>query len=344
MKIRKIYAIGLMMVAALVMSCENQDIDFSDFDYQTVYFASQYYVRTVELGEDLYVDTSLDNEHKIKINATMGGVYANKKNRVIDFIVDESLCDDLYFENGNRIIPMPTEYYRLAGNQITIPSGKEIGGVEVELTDAFFQDPKSLVNTYVIPIIMTGANNVDSILQGRPSVEEADPHIESDWIARPKNYVLPVVKYVNPWHGNYLRRGIDQITATDGTQRTTVRHEQYVEYDEEVSISTNSLTKSTLPLTIRDAGGIAVTYQLVLNFADDGACTVTSNSADFEISGVGKFVSKGEKNSMGGKDRDALYLDYSVNFKKLNVNYATLDTLVVRDRGVKPEYFNVVKK
>ena len=37
-----------------------------------------YPVRTLVMGEDEY-DTALDNAHKCKINATMGGVYANKK-------------------------------------------------------------------------------------------------------------------------------------------------------------------------------------------------------------------------------------------------------------------------
>ena len=49
----------------------------------------------------------------------------------------------------------------------------------------------------------------------------------------------------------------------------------------------------------------------------------------------------GEKQSIGGLDRNALYLDYQVKFKELNRTYITTDTLVVRDRGVKPEYFSV---
>ena len=77
--------------------CESGMNEFSDFDYQTVYFANQYAERTLELGEDEFVDNSIDNEHKVSIKAAWGGGYTNRENVIIDFIVDESLCDNLYF-------------------------------------------------------------------------------------------------------------------------------------------------------------------------------------------------------------------------------------------------------
>ena len=42
------------------------------------------------------MDLTLDNQHKFKIMATMGGTYNNNRNRVIDFVVDESLCANLF--------------------------------------------------------------------------------------------------------------------------------------------------------------------------------------------------------------------------------------------------------
>lgn len=344
MKMNKIF-MWMAVIAATLTSCENQDITYSDFDYQTVYFANQYPVRTVELGEDLYVDNSIDNLHKVEIKATMGGVRENKKDVVISFKVDESLCNGLYFaSSGAKILPMPSEYYKLASNQITIPSGSVLGGVEVQLTDAFFADPNSLTNTYVIPLLITGVQGADSILQGKPLVSNPNRCVDANWSVKPRDFVLYTVKYINPWQGNYLRRGIDQITKADGTTVTSTRHTQYVENNELVNISTNSLKVSTLPLSIRDSQGNAVKYNLVLTFADDGTCTVSSNNSNYEISGSGKFVSKGEKKSIGGYDRNALYLDYNVKFKSLNLQYSTKDTLVVRDRGVAPEYFTVIMK
>ena len=51
-------------------------------------------------------------------------------------------------------------------------------------------------------------------------------------------------------------------------------------------------------------------------------------------SGSGKFVSKGEKNSLGGKDRDAIYLEYNVDLQDQNIQLATKDTLVLRTRNI----------
>ena len=343
MKINKIFIV-LSLIVIVLISCENETISYPDFDYQTVYFANQFPVRTVELGEDLFVDNSIDNQHKVIIKATMGGVRDNRKNIEIDFKVDESLCDELYFSTGDKVVPMPSSYYNLASNKIMIPSGSILGGVEVQLTDDFFADPKSLVNTYVIPLLMTKVQGADSILQGIPSVFNPNRCIDADWTVKPRDFVLYAVKYVNPWHGNYLRRGLDQITRSDGSVNTFIRHNQYVENDELVKIVSSSLTTATLSLTINDNSGITVPYNLILTFADDGTCVVSSNSDAYEITGTGKFVLKGEKKSMGGYDRNALYLDYNVKFKNLNLEYATKDTLVVRDRGVSPEYFTVVKK
>lgn len=190
---------------------------------------------------------------------------------------------------------------------------------------------------------MTDVQGADSILQGRPQVDDPNRCIDSDWSITPKDFVLCAVKYVNPWHANYLRRGVDQITG-EGVTTTHVRHKQYVENDELVNTITHSLTQCTLPLTINNQESYSVNYNLLLSFSNDGSCTISGGSDAYEISGLGKFVSKGEKNSMGGLDRDALYLDYNVNFKELRLQYATKDTLVVRDRGIVLEYFSVEKK
>jgi hypothetical protein len=326
---------SLAMSLLIFTACENQEQEFSDFDYTTVYFANQSPLRTVELGEDDVVDNSMDNQHKIRINAVMGGVYSNTKNRTIDISVDISLCDNLFFKGtGNPVLPMPANYYTLAANKIEIASGNIQGGVEVQLMDAFFEDEKALTANYVIPLVMTGVQGVDSILRGATYVDNPDRFASSDWSVQPKDYVLYGVKYVNPWHGVYLRRGTDVKTLSDNTAQTVSRHTEYVENGEVVNVITNKLDEAILPLTTKDESGTNVTYNLRLKFADDGTCTVESPSADFTISGTGKFVSKGEKNSFGGKDRNALYLDYTVDFVNLNMEYATKDTLVLRERGV----------
>mgnify|MGYP000185527997 CR=1 FL=1 len=61
-----------------------------------------------------------------------------------------------------------------------------------------------------------------------------------------------------------------------------------------------------------------------------------------EANGSGKFVAKGDKNSWGNKDRDVIYLDYTMDYA--GIHCATKDTLVTHYRGVKAEWFTPVKK
>lgn len=333
MKKNLIY-IGLTSLFLAFTSCENGENEFPDFDYQTVYFANQYGLRTIELGEDNFIDNTLDNQHKMVIKAAWGGGYTNRRNVIVDYVVEESLCDGLYFKDTDvPVTPMPASYYTLASNQINIPVNEISGGLEVQLTDAFFADKKSIERYYVIPLRMTDVQGADSILQGKPAVDSPVWTNAGDWSILPKNYVLYAVRYANPWHGQYLRRGIDQVTI-NGESKQIVRHAAFVEKDEDVDVNTAAYKEDLLALQVKDGSGNAHGFTLHLTFNDEGACTVTSRSLNVTASGNGKFVSKGEKNSLGGKDRDAIYLEYNVNLQDQNIQLATKDTLVLRTRNV----------
>ena len=334
---RIIFTAFLMaMVTGLFTSCENSDWEFPDYDYSAVYFAYQSPIRTICLGEDVF-DTSLDNEYKCQIMATIGGVYKNNANIDISIRVDNSLCDNLVFEeNDMDIIPMPSNYYSLSSGKITIEKGSVLGGVIVQLTDVFFNDPKSLLTTYVIPVVMTGVVNADTILSGTPLVDNPRRGVSSDWDVQPKDYVLYAVKYINQYEANYLRRGKDVISGSQsGTQN---RHAQYVEKDEVVdNITTRSLNIIAWEHQTKDMNDITRNSVLLLTFDNQNNCTITSETEGVTASGTGKFVSKGDKNSWGNKDRDVLYLDYTIDYG--DIQSATNDTLVVRDRGLKAEWF-----
>jgi hypothetical protein len=319
-RLMKKFLIPVLLITVLA-SC-NKKKEFPDYDYQTVYFAYQYPVRTITLGEDIF-NTDLDNQHKCKIMATTGGVYYSKKDVTIPIVVDNSLLTTplLFKAGGDDIVAMPTNYYSLASNQIVIPKGGLTGGVEVQLTDAFFNDAKAIKNTYVIPLRMSGKTNADSILVG-------------------KDFILYAVKYVNPWSGNYLRRGKDVITGT--VNQTNVRHQQYVESDEVNRLYTNAMKAVEFPVVYKDQNGININCTLLLTFDDTGKCTVSSGTANITATGSGSFVKRGEKNSWGSKDRDAIYLNYQVNMTGMQV--ATTDTLVLRDRAVAMETFTPVVK
>ncbi len=330
----------LPVVLLLIAACENADWSFPDYDYNTVYFAYQYPVRTLILGNDDTFDNSLDNEHKCKIYATLGGLYSNDKNRTVDITVMNSLCDGVYFADDNSAVtPMPSNYYTLSTSTITIPKGSLMGAVDVQFTDAFFQDTLSLVNHYVIPLVLSNAQNIDSILVGDPVEGTVNPNRcrTSDWEVVPKDYTLYAIKYVNEWDGMYLRRGTDVVTQ-NGTTTTVSRRNEYVEYDEVFELGTLSLTQADCTVS-NDVDNTTYAAHLILTFDSSYNCTVTTDSENCSVSGTGKFVEKGEKKSWGEQDRDAIYLDYTVDFG--SISYATRDTLVARDRQVTPEWFTI---
>ena len=336
-----LYSILLAGIAALgITSCENGDAEFPNYDNSAVYFAHQTPVRTLVMGEDTY-DTSLDNAHKCKIYATMGGAYAGSGSTVIDIMVDDELCDNLYFADGvTPVRPMPANYYTLSSEQITLNEFENLmGAVEVTFNNEFFEDPASTENTYVIPLRMTHVVNADSILLGVPNTPNAAWTNADMWDTAPKNYVLYCVKYINKWHATYLRRGIDQITE-NGSTTTNVRHEQYIEDDEICNVTTKDLHTAIFPVSTT-VGKETLTCDLVLTFNDNDECTITSGTEGFTASGTGKFVVDGDKASWGNQeDRNALYLDYNIDFGAKQYN--TKDTLVVQTRGVAYEEFSTV--
>ncbi|MDE6342576.1 MAG: DUF1735 domain-containing protein [Muribaculaceae bacterium] len=334
-------------IAALAMlaACENGNNEFPDFDYQTVYFSNQYAMRTVELGTDEFVDLTADNNHTVGIQAAWGGGYSNKKNVLIDYVIDPSIVDGFYFTDSDQVVEvMPTDYYTIDEQKINIPAGKIKGGLTVHLTDKFFADPKSIDRCYVIPVRMTDVSGADKIITGTPSQDNPVLTDDSHWSVQPKNFILYGVKYVNPWHGQYLRRGVDNATI-DGVASTIERRAEYVENDEVVDLTTSAYKEDVLPVKVKDAAGNSITVNVKLAFADDNTCTLSSASDDATVTGTGKFVAKGEKKSLGGKDRDAIYLDYTLDMPGKNMKFASRDTLVLRTRNVYgAETFSIERK
>ncbi|GGH15498.1 DUF1735 domain-containing protein [Sphingobacterium alkalisoli] len=343
----------LGVLLSTLFSCGNQEIVHPDFDYQTVYFASQYPIRTLVLGEDSQVDNSLDNDHKVSIKAALGGTRNNTKQIEIGIAVEESLTDHLYFTNGvTKVLPMPSSYYKLESDKIVITPGNILGGVEVQLTDEFFADPLAIQSNYVIPLVMKNVTGADSILRGKSTLNDPNRYIDTDWQTRPQDYVLYVIKYVNTWHGNYLRRGVDIMTGD--VSRNVTRHAAHVANDEVNLLSTKSLNSIEFPIQLRDAvGGNIFTCTLLLNFDAEGNCTVSTNSPGYTATGTGSFVKKGDKKSWGNQDRDVLYLDYQIIYNNIAIGnnpntisgqILTKDTLVIRDRAVVADYFNPILK
>lgn len=346
MKLKKyIYGVVLGAASLAMAACYNADKEFPDFEEgTTAYFAYQFPVRTLVLGNDIY-DNTLDNEHKCRIWSTMGGAYNGRK-AVVYVEVDNSLCDNLYFTDagGNAaepVLPMPTEYYKLLSNEIPY-NGDVRGYVEVQFTDAFFNDPKAVENSYVIPLLMKNVSGIDHILTGQPREGLTPSRTNTaDWEVLAKDYVLYCVKYMNRWQAKYIRRGFDVISE-NGTTLENVRKDftlvdsdpsNYTENpvnanDEVCGITTLNMNQCLFPVNVRRvvSGQASVPCNLVLTF-DGNKCTITSDGDQFVTAeGTGEFIVKGTEQpaykdyqwgSMNGQpvQRDILRLSYNITVK-----------------------------
>lgn len=359
MKLKKyLYCVVLGVLSLSYSSCYNTEHIFPDYEEgTTAYFAYQFPVRTLVLGNDIY-DNTLDNEHKCRIWATMGGAYHGRK-AVVDYVVEESLCDNLFFtdEGGNAsypVTPMPSEYYKLLSDAIPYNSDTR-GYVEVQFTDAFFNDEKAIDNTYVIPLLMTNAKGIDHILTGTPREGLSPSRTNTeDWEVLAKDYVLYCVKYMNPWQGKYIRRGVDYVTEKGVVTRvvrkdtslvnTDLEHykENPVNQNDEVcGITTKNMTQAIFPVSFRTSGA-SITCNLILTFNGD-KCTVSTDDENVTATGSGEFIAKGTERdeykeyqwgSNNGElvQRDILRLAYEVIFANSDIQISTNDTLVVQTR------------
>ena len=371
MKLKKyIYGVALGALSVAIASCYNADKDFSDFEKgTTAYFAYQNPVRTLILGNDIY-DNSLDNAHKCRIWSTMGGAYGGR-DAIVDITIDEDLCKDLYFLDAggypaDPVTPLDRNLYKLAEEKIRY-NGDVRGYVEVQFSEDFFKDPKATENYYVIPLRMTGVTGIDRILTGTPNVDKPVRPNAKDWTVLPQDYVLYCVKYMNPWQGKYIRRGVD-VVDEKGTISTIIRKDTTLynsdiehyskmdpsnpvnQYDEICGITTKNMTQAIFPVSFRTSGA-SISCNLILTF-NGNQCTISTEDENVTVTGSGEFIEKGTEKkeykdyqwgSMNGQpvQRDILRLAYNVKFNDMDIQVSTNDTLVVQTReSNKREWFD----
>lgn len=353
---------SLIALGAVLTGCKNGDIDFPDYDYQTIYFATQTPVRTITLGEETYADNSLDNEHAFMVKATIGGVNKNRKNHTAKFIIDNSLCDRILFSDGREVKALPESYYVITTDQLTIKKGEVLGGFRVDLTDAYFADPASAELTYVLPVLLTSSN--DSILQGKAKDGVLDPDRLriSDWMTscEPKDYVLYAVTYKNKYHGCWLSQGTENVND-NGATSTVNRKPGLWENATLRYLKTKSLTRSVytqeidVPITLADGskGETHLVCDLLIDIDSNGNVTVSTDTPGCTASGNGTWTEHGAKKAWGDTDRDDLKLNYKFRIEYV-VNEATGEKgfyevssdeeLVMRDRQNKFETFSYILK
>jgi hypothetical protein len=332
-------AIMLLFAVLAIFSCENQPIEFDDFGVTACYFPYQSPARTIILGKYDEGFNDNDNLHQFEIGVIMSGVYQNNEDRKVFFELDTALLSNV--ANSKYL---PSDQYTIeTASPVIIPKGDTKGRILVKLTDAFFNDPNNasdfykatgVVCNHAIPLKITAVEGLDTILVGEAVVDNPNRIVATDWKFLPKDYTLFGVKYINKYHGYYLRRGADKLidATTNEVKGTKIYRNQLVERNEVAKVQTLDMDKVTIPNIIRrynapDGGPLV----LRVEFATDNTCIVYHNVTNDQI-GSGKLVENGDV--WGGKTRDVIYLDYAYTDGPRNEKHEVKDTMVIRDRGV----------
>ncbi len=330
-----------LLVVFILFSCNMDMPEFDDYDYTAVYFPLQYPIRTLSLGEEEF-DNSLDKELKFHIAPNIGGMYVNKKNWTVDFVVDESMAANLRDINGNSIKVLPQSYYTLnPGSRVEIQPGSFRGMIQVQLNQQFLNDTMAYRTHYVIPLRITGTS-ADYILTGEAieNLPNPDPRIPAHWVNPPKDFVLFAIKYVNPYHGAYLHHGVNTRYDQNNNQVSkTVYRQTYVVNNPLYQLTTNGTNVVHTNGIANFRGTVGGQYKMKLSFAENGDVVVGSlPGARWAASGTGKYVVGGGE--WGEKPRDAIFLSYE--YTDGNFLHKVTDTLVFRNRGLKFEEFTPV--
>ena len=345
---------GIGLVCSL-WSCKSGDKEFPGYEGgSTVYFPYQYPVRTIVLGDDEYDVTQYDWNHKCQIKATFGGLPSGYggSNGSVTVAVDESLCDNLYFEDGiTPVKAMPSSYYHLSTTTMNF-NGTMNGTTEVQLTEDFFADPEAVTTTYVIPLVITSQTGFGKILTGSFIEGQSGSRTDASvWDVKPMDYVLYCVKFQNKYSGFWLTHGTTSTADIEHAQPKEIRSKSLNSCAYTVSYQSKwwkkewNKTKNQWEEVEKDT---ILTADLHLVFDGSERCSISSLTEGATATGNGSWGDNSEKKAWGDKDRDGMELDYSLDFGEdihnLPHKFSTHERMVWQRSGVNVQEFSPVYK
>lgn len=263
MKSIRIYFVAI--IATLFMSsCYEDYID--DYNYSSVYFASQKPLRTVIADRDM----------TINVGVAIGGKREVDMNDWAEFKIDESLL------NGTGLTLLPKEFYTLS-DESTMKVSKEtlpVADVKISFTEAFYEDANTMKKHYALPFRVE-TSSLDSILVGQ----------ETSIVA---------IKYISTYHGTYYVKG--SVTEVDGTGNAIGDPDIYNNADLSKNITRNL---STLSRNILIREGLAnletginnEKLKIIFNEDNtlnvetaDGGLSITNGSGSYEYNDNGNLT------------------------------------------------------
>ena len=141
--------------------------------------------------------------------------------------------------------------------------------------------------------------------------------------------MLYCVKFQNKYSGFWLTHG---TTSTDNIEKAGT-----------VEIKTRGLNQSVYTVSMvgkgDDGKDKTFTADMLLTFDGSDKCTISSLTDGVTVTGSGSWGDDAEKKSWGNKDRDAMELNYTVDFGGGN-KLTKHEKLVWQRSGVKFEEFS----
>lgn len=284
----------LIILSLIAMgACGFEDIE-PEFGVTSVYFYNQEYNRNIVVGEGL----------KLKVGSMLTGLVKNDKDRVVKYAINESLVTD----PAKTVLPR-SMYTVDNDDSFVIRKGDFIGFLGIEFDSAaFVNDPLALTGEYVLPVEITGCDDVDSV---------------NDL----KKHILVSVSYWAKQHGNYYYSG-QTIRKSAGEDVDTLTYE----YDRTNANSVRQLvtvgpnTLEVMPDNVgssSDPGKNSFTFNVSVPTFGGGEVTVApSDHSAVEVSADGS--------SAYDEANRTFYLKYTYNDGVYDC--FAIDTLVFRNR------------
>ncbi len=285
-----------MMLALLALTTSCYDDYVSDYEEPSMGFAIAKPVRTVIAERDM----------TIRLGVAIGGKREVDMSDWAKYTIDASLVE------GTGKTLLPSSYYELsdASTMRVHKANLPVADVELRLTSAFFADPLSMQNHYVLPLRMTD-NSLGRIREGAETT-------------------IAVVKYISTFAGTYYRMG--QVQTLDGNGRPSGEFAKYGN-DHDINKCSTVTVQTLGPRQIRisglgkegsNAGGLDLSIGSDLKVSAKGTegSVVTVTSATYREQGDHSFVAN--------LDTRAPQIDLEYTYTTDNKSYQVKESLVLR--------------
>lgn len=295
----------LMLFTLIVILSSCYDDYVGDFDKSFVYLPYQTNMRTFVVGEGM----------KVEVGAVLGGVLNNKRDRVVNFSVDNSiitpsvyqslLTDSRDYVKNNvwtSLSGLAADNYTLSDSKkMIIKSGNTSGTVVVRPDSVkFLSDVENLKGKFALGFVITDCADVDTI-------------------NRAKNSAVIVFRYENMLYGNWFRSGV----ATSNGQTSA--------YRAKINQSTADLgiltTVAPLKLKYNHYGVPTNVGGMYLSLNQDKSITI-SNDPQATI----QIVQDGECKYNAAKKLQDRKIFLSYKYTANGITVECKDTLAFRDR------------